>query len=119
MRQSQGLHFFENPCAMMIDCPDADLELGGDCLARISLGHESKNGPLSDRQSSKPVENRLPFGGLRIPLRCALQCPPDRLDQEVVAYRLLDEVEGTVLYRADRHRNIPMTGQENDRNGDS
>src|SRR5689334_20928092 len=95
----------------------AQAELRGHDLVRLAARHQPQHLTLARRERFELHANALmPFE--RLPI---LTIPHERalhaVDDVLIAERLLQEIERTVLHGFDCHGHIAMTGDENDREG--
>ena len=73
----------------------------------------SRSRGVSESRRSRILACSLERGAVA---RVALEGPLDAIDEILIAEGLLQEVEGALLHGLDRHRDVTVAGDEDDRN---
>src|SRR5712671_1320625 len=115
LRQRRGVHFFHDMAAVNLNRNFAQTDFGGDLLVHQTGDDEGHDLPLA---RAERVEEAAQLGVCVIFLprpTVPLERRRNRIQHVLVAERFLQEVDRARLHGPDGHRDVAVTGDEDDR----
>src|SRR5215469_1292813 len=116
--QRARLHLAHHVGAMDLGGDLAGPDLSGDLLVHAAHHHQRHDGPLPRGQRFIALAQDGHLLLLLAPVAITMQSDLHRVEQVLLAERLGEELHRARLHGADRHRDIAVSGEKNDRQTD-
>jgi len=116
VRQRSGLHLSHDLAAMNFYSGLADADVVRDLLVEAASHDQGHNLTLAGGEGLEARPQRGDCLFVLQPRAISLEAQLDRVQQVLIAERFCQELDRSSFYRLDGHRDVAMSGDEDDRN---